>query len=120
MTTGSIAPYKIFGSNFEIFSTLLCGSLILKTMCTLIDTYGIGDGFLNILVANIIIEYMVLFRFTLSRFMQGQLLLPQLLGLFASVICCVLASAWLIGKKYDKLIDRLIEFSFALLCFPLL
>ena len=95
VTTHLMAPYMIFGSGLDVFTNLVCGSMILRTMCTLIDNFGIGDGFLNILVANIAAEYAVVFRFIFSRFVGGQIVGLQLLGLLASVAACILASIWL-------------------------
>ena len=95
VTTHLLSPYLMVGSWLGLLANLVCGSMILKTMCTLIDNFGIGDGFLDILVANIAAEYAVVFRYILSKFLLGAIPGTQLAALGASVLACVLASVWL-------------------------
>ncbi|UPQ97739.1 SecY subunit of chloroplast preprotein translocase [Chloropicon primus] len=96
VTTHLLGPFLLAGTTkLDLLATLVCGSMILKTMCTLIDNFGVGDGFLNILVANIAAEYAVVLRFIVSRFLGGHIAAGHLAGLAAAVALCVLASVWL-------------------------
>ena len=99
LTAGLLQPYLLRGTFAGLLVNLVAGAMILKTACTLIDNHGVGDGFLNVLVANIAAEYAVVVRHVLAKFAQGLVAPAHLLGLVASVCVCVLASVWLTGER---------------------
>jgi len=101
LTAGLLQPYLLRGTFAGLLVNLVAGAMILKTACTLIDNHGVGDGFLNVLVANIAAEYAVVVRHVLAKFAQGLVAPAHLLGLVASVCVCVLASVWLTASTEE-------------------
>ena len=95
----SLSKYMIFGSKLQLFLNLVCGSMILKTMCQAIDEFGIGDGFLNILLANTGVEYVVLLRYMLSSYITSGIPLWQVLVVLSAMAVGCLTSVWLVTSR---------------------
>ena len=87
------------GTPIELLATILAGAVGLKCICTLINNWGIGDGFLILLASGVVPEYLVVFNHILSRVVAGQIAVNSFLLLAACVIGCICVAIWLSGKS---------------------